>query len=653
MTAKEILTLLNATDELETVEAKRASKMGKSIAETICAYTNTGGITEGYILAGVVREESLFPSYTVVGVPDSDAFQMDVASQCATLFNRPIHPRVTAEQISGKTVVLITVAEADATRKPLYFKKGGLPGGAWIRVGSTDQRCTEEDLEQFYGDRDHFDGSFLDRTSMKDVDEEAVRAYRRLRSSANADAIELTYSDEELLLSLDCLADDESGRLTVAGLLLFGKASTLRRKFPMQRVDYIRVTGNRWDPNPYDRFRSIDMRGPLLLMAFRAVEAIDNDLPKQFRLSEGQLQAQALTIPGLALREAVVNALMHRNYRISGATQIVRYNNRVEIVNPGFSLKPEAQLGEKGSRTRNPRIAAVFHETNLAEAKGSGIQVMRRLLREADFSQPTFTSDRERNEFTVRMLLHHFLNEEDLAWLAQFEAYDLSAEQKFALIFMREVGAINNSTYRQLVDGDLIQAGQDLHHLRKLELIEKKGKTRGTYYVPNFQSAATEASSDGQSGPPVEGSAAEVNPRVTLRQKSAASVQGNGTSVQGRDTSVQGENTGVQADPIDRQENKATVQVGALSVQEQLPKELKQRVELLGKRADRTILTDLVVDLCAWKDLTLQELTEITGRQRTGLVTNYITPLMEAGRIVHTIPDMKKHPDQAYRTVRE
>jgi ATP-dependent DNA helicase RecG len=122
MTAKEILKLLNATDELENVEAKRATKMGKSIAETICAFTNTGGLREGYILGGVVREEeSLFPSYEVVGVPDPDAFQMDVASQCATYFNRPVHPRVTVEEINGKAVVLIHVLEAEDNRKPLFF----------------------------------------------------------------------------------------------------------------------------------------------------------------------------------------------------------------------------------------------------------------------------------------------------------------------------------------------------------------------------------------------------------------------------------------------------------------------------------------------------------------------------------------------------
>ena len=88
-------------------------------------------------------------------------------------------------------------------------------------------------------------------------------------------------------------------------------------------------------------------------------------------------------------REAIVNALMHRNYRIQGPTQMIRYSNRIEISNPGFSIVEEDQLGQPGSRIRNSHLAAVFHDTNLAETKGSGIRTMRRLMSEAGFA-PTY-----------------------------------------------------------------------------------------------------------------------------------------------------------------------------------------------------------------------------------------------------------------------
>ncbi len=633
MTAKELLTLLNTTDELEHVEAKRASKMGKSIAETICAYTNTSGIKEGYIMAGVAREEgSLFPSYTVVGVPDPDQFQMDVASQCASVFNRPIHPRISVERINDKSVVLITVAEADPSRKPLFFQKEGLENGAWIRVGSTDQRCSMEDLEEFIGEREHFDGSPVDRTSIADVDERAVKTYRQLRARVNPDAIELGDNDEELLLSLNCIADDGSGRLTVAGLLLFGSARVLRRKFPMQRVDYIRVNGSRWEPDPYDRFRTLDMREPLITLAFRAVNAITDDLPKQFRMEEGEMQAKALTIPNLALREAVVNALMHRNYRINGATQIIRYDNRVEIINPGYSLKPEAHLGERGSKTRNPRIAAVFHECNLAEAKGSGIYVMRKLLQEAGFSVPTFNSDRARDEFTARFLLHHFLDQQDLSWLRRFDKHNLSQNQKMALIFMRETGAINHSTYRQLVDGETMVVSQDLRQLRDYGLIEKKGRTRGTYYIPTFPSANEDAG-DTQSS-------LEKQPAVPQAPMRSEEMLG--------DTS---EMLGAQPEMLGGQPKVLGATGEVLGAGESnLPEGIRDRIDNIGSRApNRLLLEDLLVDICRLRAMSLDELAKLLGRNKTALQQQYLNPLVASGRLQYTIPDMINHPKQAYR----
>ena len=200
----------------------------------------------------------------------------------------------------------------------------------------------------------------------------------------------------------------------------------------------------------------------MLELVNRAVNAVSDDLPKGFLLEEGLLQAEIVGLPTKALREAIVNALMHRSYRKNSPIQIIRYNNRIEIVNPGYSLKPEERLGDPGSETRNPHIAAVFHKTNLAETKGSGIRAMRKLLEDAGMAPPTFESNRSEDTFTARLLLHHFLSEDDIAWLTKFDNESLSDSQKRALIFLREVGAIDNPTFRQLGDLDLLKASSEL-----------------------------------------------------------------------------------------------------------------------------------------------------------------------------------------------
>src|SRR5690606_15955167 len=79
---------------------------------------------------------------------------------------------------------------------------------------------------------------------------------------------------------------------------------------------------------------------------------------------------------------------------------------------------------------------------------------------------------------------HHFLDEKDLVWLDQFRPFSLNDTQKQALIFVREIGAIDNQTYRQMADCDMIRAGNELRYLKNVNLLTSKGKGKSTYYIP-------------------------------------------------------------------------------------------------------------------------------------------------------------------------
>ncbi len=92
--------------------------------------------------------------------------------------------------------------------------------------------------------------------------------------------------------------------------------------------------------------------------------------------------------------------------------RLIRYANRLEIRNPGFSLKSPEHLEEPGSMPRNPGIAEVLHETRFAETKGSGIRAIRETMEEAGLVPPLFESDRGQDQFTTRFFFHHFLSEE-------------------------------------------------------------------------------------------------------------------------------------------------------------------------------------------------------------------------------------------------
>ena len=453
-TAKEIFDQLNSVDENVRIEAKKASEIDKSIMETVCAFANEPSLGGGYIILGAVRKgfANGVPIYEPENIENPEKIQNDVATKCSTMLNVRIRPQIETEVIDGKTVIVVKVDEAPEAQKPIYIESRGLPQGAFRRVGASDQKCTEDDMRIFYSSAESFDCTIVKGATLDDVDENAVAYYRKLRAEVNPNAEELEYNDSDMLLALRACEKDKNGEyvLTYTGLVVFGKSMSLRRLLPALRVDYIRVSGNKWIDNPDRRFEAtIDMRGPLILMVNRARNTIMDDLPKGFELKNGNIQAKTpIDLPNDALREAIVNAFIHCSFRVNQPIQIIRYSNRLEITNPGYSLKSPEALGEPGSVQRNPFISTIFHDTNLAETKGSGIRSMRGHMKEAGLMPPTFESNRSENKFTARLLLHHLLDQETIKWLSRFANYSLNNEQRLALVFIHEVGAIDSITYR-------------------------------------------------------------------------------------------------------------------------------------------------------------------------------------------------------------
>ena len=626
----ELLQQLNTLGEDARIEAKSAHLAGHSILETICAFANEPGLDGGYLLLGVAYDDST-GEYRVEGVPNPEKVQADVATQCASAFNRPLRPTFWTEEIAGKRVIEVFVPELQPQEKPLYFRNQGLPRGAFRRTGTTDQRCTEDDLLVFYQDQQHgtYDETPVQDAQEGDIDPQALADYRRYREQADPDAEELRWSDADLLYALGC-ASRVAGRLvpTVAGLLLFGIAPALRRYFPMMRVDYIRVPGREWVSNPDRRFETIEMRSPLITLIGRIRAAILDDLPRAFSLPVGRVQREDLPIiPDRVIREAVVNAVMHRNYRTHGAVQIIRYANRLEIRNPGQSLIAEDQLGEPGSKTRNPKIAAVLHETRFAETKGSGIRVMREMMVDAGLSPPTFESNRGRDEFVATLLLHHFLDPEDMAWLANFREYALSDEEARALVFVRETGAIGNGAYRDLNRVDTLTARRGLRRLRDLGLLEQKGKGFDTYYVatprlaqPTLPTAVHEV-------------AAAPTPAVQMSLPAVQTVESALDSVEFSGESVE-----------------SAVQSGELPP---LPAELAALVSATRGRATTDTVRSVIRQLCAWRPLGSGAIAGLLDRKQAYVQERYLRPMVRDGELAYTFPEHREHPRQAYRAVEQ
>jgi ATP-dependent DNA helicase RecG len=409
--AAELLRELNTVDESPGIEAKRASEAGKSILETIVAFANEPALGGGYLLLGVERNVETGQGYRVTGITDPDKLQANLASQCANQLNIPLRPRMRAESLEGSNVLVVFVPEAPTADKPIYFKATGLPRGAFRRIGSTDQRCTDDDLwslRQIDEPQPGFDAKVVDDCELSELDPDSIAEYRRLRTRVNPQAEELSYSDEELLEALLAVRRVK-GELkpTVAGVLLFGKPLTLRRLFPTAEVSYVRVIGTEWVADPERRFAAtLDVRKAMLLAFRQIAAAIEDDLPKGFYLPPDSMQSlQEPLVPRKAFREALANAIIHRSYRFNQPTIVVRYSDRIEIINTGYSLKPVSELGRTGPAQRNPILAAVFRDVEIAEAKGSGIRTIRRVCEEYGCPAPEFISNRQAGTFTTILRL--------------------------------------------------------------------------------------------------------------------------------------------------------------------------------------------------------------------------------------------------------
>lgn len=624
--AEDLLQELQSVDESHRIEVKRGTQIGQSVMETVCAFANEPGLGGGYLLLGVARDpHDLFGNaYVVEGVSDADKLQADLASQCATALNRPLRPKVSAEQLNGKTVLVIHVHEAANTEKPIYLTRLGLPRGAFRRIGSTDQEGTEDDLIALYAEHraEAFDTNVLHDADLSDIDAAALDEYRNLRRQFNPDAEELTWSDQDLLRALGCMRPhDGQMKPTVAGILLFGTARALRRCFPMMRIDYIRVPGRQWVENPDHRFDTLEIRAPLLTAIRRAANTVRDELLQSFSLPEGSLASKETpALPLRVIREAIVNAVMHRSYRIHGAIQIIRYANRLEIRNPGHSIKAEEQLGEPGSETRNPHIAAVMHEVNIAETKGSGIRAMRELMLNSGLLPPTFESTRRPDQFVATFLFHHFLGTEDLAWLRRLTPEHLSDEEARALVFVREVGAIDNAAYRSINRTDTLNASTHLRRLRDLSLLDMKGSGNRVYYVPDKAFLAALPERGG-------------NPHQSSLENTPAGPEN--TPAWAQNTPAPGEN--------------APGATGPGQLRDAVPLPLRKRLPGPSRHLRRENLQQLVLDLCGWRALSARELAELLGgRDPKHLVRETLSPMIADGRLAYTIPEMENHPDQRY-----
>ena len=271
-----------------------------------------------------------------------------------------------------------------------------------------------------------------------------------------------------------------------------------------------------------------------------------------------------------------------------------------------------------------------------------------------------------------------------MEWLAQYAEFDLVNEQKLALVFVREVGTIDNATYRQL-DSSITHARArlEIHKLCDLGFLEKKGQGRNTYYIRTSKVVSLaerlppqderllpqhgtlgerllpQYGTLGEKIPPQHGTLGEKIPpqHGTLGEKIPPQHGTLGEKIPPQHGTLgeryQGENERYQAF-----EERYQGEVGTFEERYQganreellllLPDDIKKRIDEVGKRVPKDVLNKLVVDMCSIVPLSMDDLSVLLHRNSKSFKNKNIKVLLENNQLFYWIPEMINHPQQKY-----
>lgn len=367
MTAEEIKQLVLSGEGFHAEFKISAPSKLRDLSAEVCAFANSAG---GTVLIGVDD------SNIIKGVSIDNRRRSSIQDSI-----REISPSLSCNleivDVDGKDVGVIVV-------KSGHNKPYVLSGAIYVRNGSNTQKLTTaEEMRDFFqqADKIYFDEMPCKGFNTKsDIDEDCLNEFR---SEA---AISSSISNDHLLQNLRLYTDD--GLFKSGATLFFGKNP--ETYFDLATVRCIAYDGTN------KRYIADDktFTGPLYTQFKQALAWLKRKLDVSYNIEGAGSGPRIETweIPETALKEAIVNALSHRDYYDRGnRINIELFDDRIEITNPGglVSAIPEADFGKK-SYSRNPLIFGLFEKMRMVEHIGSGIMRMKELMKDAGLPQPVF-----------------------------------------------------------------------------------------------------------------------------------------------------------------------------------------------------------------------------------------------------------------------
>jgi ATP-dependent DNA helicase RecG len=497
MTREELLELIAAVQrfqgELNDVEVKAAQQgTPQRLYESVSAFANRVG--GGVILLGL--DENL--AFQVVGVRDAQRVMEETSHLASESMDPALRPEFTLAEIEGRVALSIEISEVASEQKPCFYKPAGLQSGSYIRVGNTNRQMSGYEVFSYLSARAQptFDEEPVREAVLQDLDRARLEEYIRQLRRARLDAPYLNRPFDELLAQLRIVREvDGILRPTLGGLLMFGAyPQTFEPQLVITFLHYYGTDEAERTPRGERFLDNRKFEGPIPDMVEAAVNYVMATIRKS-SLIEGFLRRDIPEYPEEAVREAVVNAVAHRDYspHVRGSyIQLRLFADRLEVQSPGglYGSVTEETLEEEQS-TRNRVLMRLMEDAHLVENRGSGIRAMVDAMHRLNLEPPRF-QDR-RSSFLVTFRNHTLMGPEAIIWLNRFTDHPLSDRQRLALVYLRYNVQLTNSDYQRLNRVDSVTANRELRGLVQAGLVEQHRTRRWAYYTLSSVSVRIDA----------------------------------------------------------------------------------------------------------------------------------------------------------------
>ena len=386
---KIVLRIKNMKTETQNIELKAATKgCPTRLFDTLYSFSNQD--EGGVIIFGVDESDD----YAIKGVYNPQDLQKKVTEQCKQM-EPSVRALFTVCEINDKTIVSAEIPGVDISKRPVFYKGVGRIKGSYVRVGESDEPMSEYEIYSYeaFRNRTRDDIRVVEGASLKLINKERMNQYLEAVRNERKNLYD-NVSESEILEFMGIAKDNA---LTLAGLMTFSMYP--QAYFPQLCITAVSLPGTEQGEIGDDGERFIDNKritGAISDMLEEAVEFVRTNSRTKTIIDDNGHRVDKPEYPIKAVREAILNALVHRDYSVHTENVPIRiemYRDRMEIVNSGglYGKISIDALGKVRPETRNAALANMLELLNITENRYSGIPTMRKEFANAGLPAPIFS----------------------------------------------------------------------------------------------------------------------------------------------------------------------------------------------------------------------------------------------------------------------